>query len=248
MWHFWHFVSSAPTGHLYFPPGWVALTVRLKGPGHGQTAHPSHIMVGSVNILSLGLNINLLLQLGFLAGLVQKRLNPQMMAYHPRTVWKVDCPSHPTAWHLDWLPSCTGMTGIAAMRTGLCVRLEVLRQVLNIFFIKLVDEDKTSDVSSTPTWPKYVNLSRTQPTYQLESPLYPLDYPNMLDLETIFFSPPGTNIVIEFTFFNLENETICSYDHLTIVEKVRKVWSGFKEIGLFGILGSVWQFSSRIWW
>ena len=143
MWHFWHFVSSAPTGHLYFPPGWVALTVRLKGPGHGQTAHPSHIMVGSVNIFSLGLNINLLLQLGFLAGLVQKRLNPQMMAYHPRTVWKVDCPSHPTAWHLDWLPSCTGMTGIAAMRTGLCVRLEVLRQVLNIFFIKLVDEDKT---------------------------------------------------------------------------------------------------------
>ena len=94
---------------------------------------------------------------------------------------------------------------------------------MNIFFIKLVDEDKTSDASSMPTWPKYVNLSTTQPTYQLESPLYPLDYPNMLDLETIFFSPPGTNIVIEFTFFNLENETICSYDHLTIVEKVRKV-------------------------
>ena len=76
------------------------------------------------------------------------------------------------------------------------------------------------DAVPIPLWPKHVTLSAIQPSYLMESPLFPLPYPNMLDLQTIFYSPPGSSIVIEFRHFNLENETSCSYDRLSLSEQV----------------------------
>jgi hypothetical protein len=91
---------------------------------------------------------------------------------------------------------------------------------LNLLKYKSFKVAENSDSPSLTTWPKAVNLITPHSSYQLQSPLYPLEYPNMMDQEIIFTSPPGTTIVIEFAFFNLENETSCSYDRLTISEPV----------------------------
>ena len=153
------------------------------------------------------------------------------MACHHRTVWRLDCPSPSWALCLDCLPSCSGMTEIAGRRTGLCASLEDRGQVWwqgwqLVFQLNgnNILEAETPDSPSVGIWPATVNLTAPHPSYHLQSPLYPVEYPNMMDLEIIFSSPPGSTIVIEFISFHLENETNCSYDRLTIAEQVLVHW------------------------
>ena len=86
--------------------------------------------------------------------------------------------------------------------------------------MKIFEEAENPDSPSLGLWPTSVVLSVTDSSYRLQSPKYPLFYPDMMDLEIIFSSPPGSTIVVEFSFFHLENETSCGYDRLSITDKV----------------------------
>ena len=77
-----------------------------------------------------------------------------------------------------------------------------------------------SSETRNPSWPSHVALGPSLPYYQLQSPLYPLPYPNLVDVEIVFTAPVQTTIVVEFEDFDRENETSCSYDKVVIKEQV----------------------------
>ena len=71
-------------------------------------------------------------------------------------------------------------------------------------------------------------LNETTPEVSLVSPGYPSRYPNSIHLQTeITSSVPQSNIVIEWTDFQLEAEGNCSFDRVTIAENVSRNYLTF---------------------
>ena len=78
-------------------------------------------------------------------------------------------------------------------------------------------------------WPSVIVLNETTPEVSLVSPGYPSRYPNSIHLETeITSSVPQSNIVIEWTDFQMEAEGNCSFDRVTITENVSRNYLTFR--------------------
>ena len=78
-------------------------------------------------------------------------------------------------------------------------------------------------------WPSVIVLNETTPEVSLVSPGYPSRYPNSIHLETeITSSVPQSNIVIEWTDFQVEAEGNCSFDRVTIAENVSRNYLTFR--------------------
>ena len=86
------------------------------------------------------------------------------------------------------------------------------------WFVCLASENNT--IPAEPPWSDKIYLGPDHPSFHLKSPLYPHLYPNMQSIWTSIISPAGSFLIIEFDFFDVEEEKNCSYDRLIITEMV----------------------------
>jgi len=65
--------------------------------------------------------------------------------------------------------------------------------------------------------PRFIQLDTEQPTI-LTSPAYPLDYCDGLDCIWTITAPASTMIMLEFSDFQLEDDSSCSYDYVLVYD------------------------------
>ncbi|XP_035898286.1 uncharacterized protein LOC118505883 isoform X4 [Anopheles stephensi] len=63
-----------------------------------------------------------------------------------------------------------------------------------------------------------VTLSAERSKATIWSPGFPQQYPDSVDCYTLIQAPPGYRVVLDFEEMVLENEPLCSYDYLQLVE------------------------------
>ncbi|XP_055617633.1 uncharacterized protein LOC129762992 isoform X3 [Toxorhynchites rutilus septentrionalis] len=80
---------------------------------------------------------------------------------------------------------------------------------------------------------KTITLTMDRPKATIWSPGFPRPYPDNVNCLTMITAPPGYRIVLDFEELVLENEPLCTYDYLQIIEPPVNISSHSKSSRLY---------------
>ncbi|XP_055586798.1 uncharacterized protein LOC129739391 isoform X3 [Uranotaenia lowii] len=109
-------------------------------------------------------------------------------------------------------------TGISGMLAGSYMWNDRDCETKNFFLCEKVIMEEAFEKTWHDDCNKSIALTLDRPKATIWSPGFPRPYPDNVNCLTMITAPPGYRIVLDFEELVLENEPLCAYDYLQIME------------------------------